>query len=189
MKKTSLTPGAMSDARKKLYQFTFFNIIAFTLLSGNIITLFSLRLGAGSFLIGLLSFFTYASYLCMLIGRSLVKKFGVVGLMGRFWFMRHLVMLPVLTAPLFADRGLPFAVYAIIILSVLGFSVFRGIAITGYNPVIGEVTTEKQRGSLLSQLQKIQHAATLVVGIIMALHYRDNLWFICIFHLHENPRT
>jgi len=169
MKKTSLTPGAMSDARKKLYQFTFFNIIAFTLLSGNIITLFSLRLGAGSFLIGLLSFFTYASYLCMLIGRSLVKKFGVVGLMGRFWFMRHLVMLPVLTAPLFADRGLPFAVYAIIILSVLGFSVFRGIAITGYNPVIGEVTTEKQRGSLLSQLQKIQHAATLVVGIIMAL--------------------
>ncbi len=169
MKKPKLTPGVMSDARKKLYRFTFLNIIAFTLLSGNIIALFSLRLGAGSFLIGLLSFFTYASYICMLIGRSLVKKFGVVGLMGRFWIIRHLMMLPMLSAPLFADRGHYTAVYAVIIFSVLGFSVFRGIAITGYNPVIGEVTTEKQRGGLLSQLQKIQHAATLAVGIVMAL--------------------
>ncbi len=157
----------MSDARKKLYRFTFFNIIAFTLLSGNIVTLFSLRLGAGSFLIGLLSFFSYISYLCMLIGRSLVKKIGVVGLMGRFWFIRHLMMLPMLTAPLFVGNYT--AVYTLIIFSVLGFSVSRGIAITGYNPVIGEVATEKQRGGLLSQLQKIQHAATLVVSIVMAL--------------------
>jgi len=169
MKKLNITPSALSDARKKLYYFTFLNIIAFTLLSGNLITLFSLRLGADSFLIGMLSFFTYISYLCMLIGRSLVKKFGVVGLMGRFWFARHLMMLPMLITPLIAGKGYYTAVYAVIIFSVLGFSVSRGIAITGYNPVIGEVTTEKQRGYLLSQLQKIQHAATLVVSIIMAL--------------------
>jgi len=159
----------MSAARKKLYHFTFFNIISFTLLSGNTIILFSLRLGAGSFMVGLLSFFTYISYLCMPIGRSLVQKYGTVGLMGRFWFIRHLMMLPILFTPLLAGKGLYTAVYAVIIFSVLGFSISRGIAVTGYNPVIGGVVTEKQRGAFLSHLQKIQHAVTLVVSIVMAL--------------------
>jgi MFS family permease len=169
MKKLETTPGAMSSARKKLYRFTFFNIISFTLLSGNTITLFALRLGADSLLIGILSFFTYISYLCMPIGKSLVPKYGIVGLMGKFWFLRHLMMLPILFTPLAVIREIPLAVYGLIVFSVLGFYVFRGIAITGYNPVIGEIVEENERGAFLSRLQKIHHAVTLVVSIVMAL--------------------
>lgn len=169
MKRSEITPGEMSQARKKLYRFTFVNIIAFTLLSGNTITLFSLRLGAGSSLIGLLSFFIYISYFLMLIGRLLVQRYGIVGLMGRFWFIRHLMMIPVLFTPIIANRGYQTAAYILIIFSVLGFNLFRGIAITGYNPVIGEFVEENQRGAFLSKLQKIQHVVTLSVSIVMAL--------------------
>ncbi len=169
MKKLEITPGVMSSSRNKLYHFTFFNIISFTLLSGNTITLFALRLGADSLLIGIISFFAYISYLCMPIGKSLVPKYGTVGLMGRFWFLRHLMMLPILFIPLAAIRERPLTVYGVIVFSVLGFYVFRGIAITGYNPVIGDIVEENERGAFLSRLQKIQPAVTLVVSIVMAL--------------------
>jgi MFS family permease len=164
-----ITPSEMASARQKLYHFTFFNIIAFTLLSGNTITLFSLRLGAGNLLIGVLSVFIYISYLCMSVGKLLVRKYGIVGLMGRFWFFRHLMMIPIFFAPLAFSKGFPSLVYGLIVLSVLGYNVFRGIAVTGYNPVIGEIVEENQRGAFLSKLQKIQHAVTFVVSIVMAL--------------------
>ncbi|MCK5570949.1 MAG: MFS transporter [Spirochaetes bacterium] len=169
MEKRGLTLGEMSYARKKIYKFTSFNIISFTLLSGNAIILFSMRLDAGSFLVGLLSFFTYISYLCMLIGRSMVQKYGVVKLMGRFWFIRHLMMIPALLTPLIAAHGFLPAAHGLIALSVLSFNLFRGIAITGYNPILGEVVPENQRGAFLANLQKIHHTVTLAVGIAMAL--------------------
>lgn len=154
MEKHGLTPGEMSYARNKVYKFTYLNIISFTLLSGNAITLFALRLDAGSFLVGLLSFFTYISYLCMLIGRSMVQKYGVVKLMGRFWFIRHLMMIPVLITPLIASHGFFIAAHGLIVLSVLSFNLFRGIAITGYNPILGEISTENQRGAFWQTCRK-----------------------------------
>ncbi len=71
----------------------------------------------------------------MPIGKSFVPKYGTVGLMGRFRFLRHLMMLPTLFTPLTVIRETPLAVYGLIVFSVLGFYVLRGIAITGCNPV------------------------------------------------------
>ena len=169
MSAQNLTPGEMKRARKRLSQFNFFNVISFVLLSGNIITLFSLRLGVTTFLIGLLSFFNFAGYAFILIGRQLVHKYGVVRLMGRFWLLRYILMVPILFAPLLAIRDLYTASHALIILSVLGFNVARGIAITGYNPIISEITTEKERGGFLARLQAVTQSITLVLGILMAL--------------------
>ncbi|MBA7521420.1 hypothetical protein ES705_13527 [subsurface metagenome] len=169
MEKTALTPGEMAKARKKLYNFTFFSVISFTLLSGNIITLFSLRMGAGNFLIGLLSSFMYISYLFILIGRSLVKKYGLVKLMGRFWLLRYMSMIPILFAPIFTLYNFWLAAYVLIVISVLGFNVARGIATTSYNPIIGEITIDKERGAFLARLQVINHTVNLPVVITMAI--------------------
>ncbi len=168
MKETTLTPGEISRARGKFYIFAIFNVISFSLLSGNIITLYALRLGASSFLIGLLSSFMYSAYLCMLIGRMLVPRLGMVKLMGRFWLIRYLMMLPVLLSPFFASRGLPLLALSLITLSVLGFNVARGIAITGYNPIVGEMASEKDRGAFLARVQAIQNLVLLALGIAMA---------------------
>jgi MFS family permease len=79
------------------------------------------------------------------------------------------MMIPIFLAPLAFSKEFPSVAYGLIVFSVLGFNVFRGIAITGYNPVIGEIVEEKGRGAFLSRLQKIHHAVTLVVSIAMAL--------------------
>ena len=115
---------------------------------------------AGNFLIGLLSSFMYISYLFILIGRSLVKKYGLVKLMGRFWLLRYLSMIPILFTPIFTLYNFWLAAYVLIVISVLGFNVARGIATTSYNPIIGEITTDKERGAFLARLQAINHTVT-----------------------------
>jgi hypothetical protein len=55
MKKPTLSPGELGRARGLFVLFAILNVISFTLLSGNIITLYVLRVGAGNFLVGLSS--------------------------------------------------------------------------------------------------------------------------------------
>ena len=168
MKKPTLSPGELSRARGLFVLFAILNVISFTLLSGNIITLYVLRVGAGNFLVGLLSSFMYIAYLFLFVGRRMATKWGVVPLMGRFWMLRYLLMLPILGSPFFATRGFTELAYALIILSVLGFNVARGIAIAAYNPVIGQIAAEKDRGAFLARIQTFQHSIALALAVAMA---------------------
>ncbi|MBA7479654.1 MAG: MFS transporter [Spirochaeta sp.] len=169
MKKPDLTPGEMTKARKNFYFFNLYNVISFSLLSGNIITLYALKLGAGNFLVGLLSSFVFLGSLFILIGRLLVAKFGMVKLMGRFWIIRYLMMIPLLAAPLLSLVGLQATIPILLTASVFGFQVSRGIAITSYNPIIGSLSSEKTRGSFLAMVRIIEHVTILAMGIGMAL--------------------
>jgi predicted MFS family arabinose efflux permease len=168
MRKPTLSPGELGRARSLFVLFAVLNVVSFTLLSGNIITLYVLRVGAGNFLVGLLSSFMYGAYLFLLVGRRIAVKWGLVPLMGRFWTIRYLLMLPILGSPFFASRGYLQLAYALIIFSVLGFNAARGIAIAAYNPVLGEIAAEKDRGSFLSRIQAIQQSITLALAVAMA---------------------
>ena len=169
MKSPGLTPGELDRARRAFVLFAVLNVMAFTLLSGNLLTLFALKLGAGSFMIGLLSSFIYTAYLFMFPGRFLASRWGTVRLMGRFWTLRYLCMLPILLAPLFALRGLPGAAFGLLIFSVLGFNLTRGVAMAGYNPILGTVAAGKDRGAFLARLQSVQHTVNIGLGVVMAL--------------------
>jgi hypothetical protein len=79
-----LSPGELERARARFSLFAVLNVVSYTLLSGNIITLYVLRLGGGNFLIGLLSSFMYIAYLTMLLGRQMAPGWGMTRLMG--WF-------------------------------------------------------------------------------------------------------
>jgi MFS family permease len=78
-------------------------------------------------------------------------------------------MIPILAAPLFFMSRMQYVVFTLILLSVSGFSICRGIAIPGYNPSIGEITLQEERGRFLARLQAINNTATLLLGIVMAL--------------------
>jgi predicted MFS family arabinose efflux permease len=164
-----LSPGELERVRTRFSLFAVLNVTSFTLLSGNIITLYVLKLGGGNFLIGLLSSFMYTAYLAMLLGRLLARSWGMVRLMGWFWVTRYLFMSPMLFAPLAASYGLRGVAYGLILASVLGFNAARGVAMTGYNPILAEVATERDRGAFLARNQLIQQVVSVGLGIAMAL--------------------
>jgi MFS family permease len=174
MKRHNLSPGALGRARGLFVLFAVLNVMSFTLLSGNIITLYALRLGAGNLLVGLLSSFMYLAYVFLFVGRRIAPKWGMIRLMGRFWMLRYLLMLPIIASPFFVTGGYTGLAYTVIIFSVLGFNTARGVAIAAYNPIIGEIAAEKDRGAFLSRVQAIQHSVALALAVAMALFLGRN---------------
>ena len=163
-----LTPRQMRTAQRNFTLFSFLNVISFHLLTGNLIALYALRLGAGDLLVGVLYSFFPLGQLVPLLGRLIVRRLGTVRTMGVFWIVRYALMSPILLAPLFASSAAPVSIW-LIAASVVGFNLARGIAITGHNAVVGAITTETERGSFLSRNQLVMHVAGISAGLAIGL--------------------
>ncbi len=176
MRASGLSPTELTRGRKIFLAYTFFNVLSFLLINSNLIILFALKLGANSFIIGLLSSFIQISYLFMLVGRNLIKKMGAIRLFGTFWTLRYILMIPVVFIPLLHNLKINFqtASLTILLFSVLAFNISRGIAVTSYNPVIGELAGDKDKGNFLSKVQIINHALVISTGVLIALYLSKN---------------
>lgn len=164
-----LTPRQLRAAQRSFTLFAFLNMISFQLLTGNVIALYGLRLGAGEPLIGVLYSFMPLAYLMPLAGRAVVRRLGTVRTMGMFWIARQLLMVPILFAPLAAARGRPDVGIWLIVVSVVGFHLARGVAMTSFNAVVGAVTTPAERGSFLARIQLVSHLGAIAAGLAMGL--------------------
>ena len=163
-----LTPRQMRTAQRNFTLFSFLNVVSFHLLTGNLIALYALRLGAGDLLVGVLYSFLPLGQLVPLLGRLVVRRLGTVRTMGIFWIARYALMSPILLAPLFANSTAPVSIW-LIAASAVGFNLARGIAITGHNAIVGAITTENERGSFLSRNQLVIHAAGIGAGLAIGL--------------------
>ena len=169
MEDTVLPSGQMQRGRRLYYLYSGFSSMAFRLVSGNIMTLFALKLGAGIPLVGLLSSFMYLAYVFMLVGRRLVVRWGPVKLMGRFWVIRYIMMIPALFTLLPAVRQNTALTFSLLIVGVFGFQSARGVAITSHKPITGELAGGGERGLFLSRVQLISQIFTIGSGLAMAV--------------------
>lgn len=166
---TSLSPYRLRKARQLYNVFTTFNAFSFTMLSGNVITLYALRLGASSTSIGILNAFNYISFFFMPIGKRLVTRLPIVQVFGFAWLFRYIAMLPILAAPFFAAKGRVDIALTLMVISVFAFHVFRGIGMIGNNPVLNELATGPDRGSYMVQIQIVNSGVTMIGSISLAL--------------------
>jgi len=155
-------------ARKLFNIFSVFNTFSYLLLSGNILSLYLLRLGASSTLIGIISSFTYISFFFMLLGRVIVQKVGVSRLFAYCWTARYLAAIPLLFSPIFILRGQGSVGFSLVVSGALGFQVMRGIGLVSNSPIMGDLSEGKDRGDYLSRIQIITHTVSIVTGFLMA---------------------
>ncbi|MCY4378066.1 MAG: MFS transporter [Spirochaetaceae bacterium] len=164
---SSLTPRQLRAAQRNFTWFSLLNIVSWQLLTGNIITLYALRMGAGDLLVGTLYSLIPLGQLLPLLGRAIVRRLGTVRTMGLFWIARNVLMAPILFAPLFANGPRPEIGIVLIVVSVVGFNVARGIAITGNSTIVGAITTDADRGSFLSRQQVVVSLGSIATGALM----------------------
>ena len=169
----NLTPRQLRAAQRRFTLFSFINMMSWQLLTGNIITLYALRLGADDLTVGVLYSLIPLGQLLPLLGRVIVRHVGSVRTMASFMAIRNLLMLPIMAAPLFANAGRSDIGVWLIIASVIGFNLARGIAITGNNAIIGAITTDADRGSFLSRQQVVTQLAAIGTGVSMGLLLQD----------------
>ncbi|MCL1836867.1 MAG: MFS transporter, partial [Treponema sp.] len=75
-----LSPYRLGKARQLFNIFSVFNALSWYLMTGSIITLFAIRLGANSTYIGILSAMMYISLLFLPLGKMLSRRFKIVGI-------------------------------------------------------------------------------------------------------------
>ena len=162
-------PAQRKKARKTYLLFMVFNAASFWLLSNNIVTLFAIRLNATTSYIGLLSAMSYISLFAIIIGRHIAKQTPVLRLFHRAWLLRYLSMIIILPVPLLINANLRLLALFLMGAAVFGFHIFRGIGLVSNSPLIGELSTGKDRGAYLASIQIIGSSAAVVAGLTIAL--------------------
>lgn len=166
---SSLSPYRLRKARQIYNLFTSFSAFSFTMLSGNVITLYALRLGVSSTMIGILNAFTFLSFFFMPVGKRLVMRFPIVKVFGVAWFLRYASMILILPAPFFAARGRVDVALALMVVSVFSFHMFRGVGMISNNPILNALAEGPGRGSYVVQIQVVNSAMSLIGTISLAL--------------------
>jgi MFS family permease len=165
---SELSLGVRRRGQRRFQVFTAFNVVSFNLLSGSIVTLYALRLGAGSLLVGLLAAFIHVAELMPPFGKAMVRRHGAVRVMGVSWILRYFMMVPLLLAPVFMGGGGTAVGITLCVVSALGFNIARGVGITSNNPIVGAITSKQDRGSFLSNNQVIVQVVGIVTGLAVA---------------------
>ncbi|HCM28400.1 MAG TPA: MFS transporter [Treponema sp.] len=165
----ALSPYRLKKARGLYNTFNALNALSFTLLSGNIVTLYALRLGASSSAIGLLNSFVFIAFFFMPVGKRLVSRFPIVRVFAAAWLFRYVLMIPLLFAPFAASRGRADIGLTLMLVSVFFFHASRGIGLIGNNPVLNELASGSDKGAYITSIQVINSAVAMVVSFALAL--------------------
>ncbi|MDL2229318.1 MFS transporter [Treponema sp. OttesenSCG-928-L16] len=165
----SLSPYRLGKARELYNVFSFFNSFSYSLLAGNIITLYAMRLNASSTLIGLLNALAYSAHFFMPLGKVLAKRFRIIHIFAFGWISRCIVMIPILFAPFAANAGRQDIALGLTVFCVFLFHLTRGIGMVGSNPVLNELASGPDRGSYITQIQVINSAVGMFAGFALAL--------------------
>jgi len=94
-----LSAKKLAWARRTFNIFNLFNSFSFVFVSGSIITLFALRMGASTSIIGLLNALVYITFFMLPLGKRMVRHASIIKVFGWGWVIRYIALLPILFAP------------------------------------------------------------------------------------------
>jgi len=179
-----LSAQKLERARKTFNAYNFFNSFSFVFVTGSIITLFALRMGAQNSIIGLLNALTYTTFFMLPFGKRLVKRASIIKVFGWGWVIRYIALLPILFAPLLAASDKPGFAMLLLVLGTAGFHIARGVAMIGNNPVLGLLSAgggdkpRSDQGRFLVNVSVVNSAAAILANIVLAflLGQQASLW-------------
>lgn len=163
-----LSLNRLKLAQKQYRFFVAFNVVSFSFMTGNIIFLYAMRLGAGTRLIGFLSALGSITFIFSLLGRRIIRRLGIVKTRGYFWLARYLIMIPVLLTLLPSIRNNGFLALAIVTGGYLGFNVLKGIALAAAKPILGYISRAADRASFVAGNNSITFIGQILTGLTMA---------------------
>lgn len=163
-----LDSGTRRRGRRTFLTFHVFNAFSFQLVTGNVITLLLLRLGARSSSLGVIAALPYVAFLFLPVGRILIPRLGIVRLFGSAWLIRYIALVPVLLVPIIMPGIGARAGVIVVGLAVFGFHAARGLGIVSNAPIFSAYATDLDRGRFLSHSQIIAAVVSIAAFLIAA---------------------
>ena len=167
---TLFTPEEIVAGRRRFHIFMSFNVLAFSILTGNVISVFALELGVNNTYIGLLQSFMHLSMVFLIVGRVMMQRVSYVRVFAVGWLIRYVFASLLLLIPLVLGRDDVARIAGVIILVAMGgFHVFRGIGVAGQVPIVGGLASGSDRGRFLSVNSVLANGIALIGGLVIAL--------------------
>lgn len=166
---TLFTPLQITEGRRTFHRFMGFNVFAFSILTGNVISVFALKLDVSNTYIGLLQSFLHLSMAFLLVGRLLMQRMSSVAVFTFGWLTRYLFASLLLLIPLVAAGPDGTAISgAIILVAVGGFHIFRGVGVAGQIPIVAGLASGGDRGRFLAVNSILANTIALAGGLAIA---------------------
>jgi MFS family permease len=164
----SLTLKQRASGKHLYYLFAFFNSFSWASLAEGVVILLLLRLGATETWVGIVASLQYVTLPAMVLGYATVPKLGVTGTAGLFWGIRSCSAAFIIIAP-WTQRFAGNIPLWFMLFGSLGFMLGRAAGLVAFTGIITELTTERDRGELISSSSKISQFGTILMTIVMAL--------------------
>lgn len=164
----SLTLKQRAKGKHFYYLFAFFNSFSWASLAEGVVILLLLRLGASETWVGIVASLQYVTLPAMILGYFTVPRFGVTGTAGLFWVIRSCSAVFIVIAPWAQRFGGDIPLWFIFFGS-LGFMLGRAGGVMAFTGIVTELTTERDRGELISKSSKISQFGSILMTIGMAL--------------------
>jgi hypothetical protein len=174
----SLSAREVARGRRLVRRFATLNGVSVALLMDSVLILYAIRNGVGDSAVAVLASFIHLTMPLVLVGKTLIARIGAASTWGFGWFFRNVSALLMIAAPwLPPDTPQPLRT-ALILLGGFGFAAFRSIGLVGNSPIIGEVTSDGDRGRFLSGNWTRATSSQLValVAMIILLRAADEMW-------------
>ncbi|MCF7854319.1 MAG: MFS transporter [Candidatus Pacebacteria bacterium] len=163
--------------QKRFRLFMMMNTIPVACLLENVIILYAIRNRLSDPLVAIMASFLHLTMPFIVLGKRLVARLGLARTWGLCWAVRYMFAASVIFAPFFSESFVPWLVPFILMAGYLGLMVFRSIGTVATQPLVGEITTDRDRGRFISHYAMLTAIIYLVamVGIIWALRRWDRM--------------
>jgi hypothetical protein len=163
----SLTLKERAKGKRFYYLFAFFNSFSWASLGEGVVILLLLRLGASETWIGIVASLQYVTLPVMVLGYVSAPLLGLTGTAGLFWGIRSCSAAFMIIAPWTLRFGGDMPLWFMFFGS-LGFMLGRAAGLMTFTGIVTELTTERDRGELISSSSKISQFGSILMTIGMA---------------------
>ena len=175
-----LTPEQQARSRRYFHKFNFLNGVSYTCLGETIIILFAVRIDCPDVLIAILGSMVYFGYLLLPLGKFVTSRVGAVQSQSTFWVARNLAALLVASTSLLVTAGWRVPAMIILMTGAFLFYGFRAAGVIMSQPLIGDLTTDRNRARFLGTNTLIFQSSSLIMLLVISLllHENQSLWLL-----------
>ena len=173
-----LTEKQKKYGQRKYMLFSTLNGFSIALLAESTLILYALKVGVPDYIVGIMSSFLFLGMPFIFIGKKMVGKIGVSKTVATAWLLRSVSTLMAVVAPVVIYYSSSFNLGILFILSgAFGFYAFRGVGCIGWTPMLGEITTEQDRGKYNSKLFLYFNIAYFlsILALVFIFDYWDSI--------------
>ena len=163
--------------KKCFINFVVIDALTFVALADNVLILYALKLNIPDYIVGMMSSFFFIGTAFILGGKILMMKYGAVKTLTYTCFLKGIFPLLAAAAP-FVIFNISFNLgIAFVLMGAFGYQALRGMGVLTGLPIIGELTSEKDRGKYCSSIFFRFHSSYLLglVLVALVLEYWDSI--------------